>query len=116
MQQEKLQEIKGEVQKILDAHLEPEQRFSVQDLDEESIFLLISLLLEKDDLEREKIWAAIEERTLIKQIDLRVNVESIKAIKDKIDYQKISNRDVNELQEIINTEKDFDDKLSEISD
>ena len=114
MQQEKLNEIKNEVQKILDRHLEPEQRFSVQDLDEESVFLLINLLLEKDDLERERIWAAIEERTLIKQIDLRINVESIKEIKDKLDYQKISNRDVNELQEIINTEKDLDEKLDEI--
>ncbi len=114
MQQEKLNEIKNEVQKILDRHLEPEQRFSVQDLDEESVFLLINLLLEKDDLERERIWAAIEERTLIKQIDLTINVESIKEIKDKLDYQKISNRDVNELQEIINTEKDLDEKLDEI--
>ena len=34
----------------------PEQRFSIQDFDEESTFLLIELLLEKDDLEQQSLW------------------------------------------------------------
>lgn len=111
---EQLNEIKSEVQKILDIHLEPEQRFSIQDLDEESTFLLVDLLLEKDDLEREKIWAQIEEKILIKQIDLRINVESINEIKDKLDYQKISIGEINDLEKTIKIEEELDENLKTI--
>ena len=75
MQQEKLNEIKNEVQRILDAHLESEQRFSIQDLDEESTFLLIDLLLEQDDLERERIWAKIEKNLSIHQMNFEITYE-----------------------------------------
>jgi hypothetical protein len=75
MQQEKLNEIKNEVQRILDTHLKPEQRFSIQDLDEESTFLLIDLMLEQDDLEREKIWAKIEENFSDHKLNLELTYE-----------------------------------------
>ncbi len=52
MSPKQLDEVKNQVQKILDKYLPVEQGFSVQNLNEESVFLLIDLLLEKDDLER----------------------------------------------------------------
>ena len=114
MSDEKLNEIKNEVQKILDAHLEPGQRFSIQDLDEESTFLLIDLLLEQDDLEREKIWAKIEENLTIHQMNFELTYERILKIKDKLDYQKTNFSDLNNLRNIIDSDLELDNQLNNI--
>lgn len=114
MQEEKLNEIKNEVQKILDAHLEPEQRFSIQDFDEESTFLLIELLLEKDDLERDKIWAKIEEQISTHRMNLELNYEWINEIKDKLSYLKNDFNDLNDLKNLINYDVDLDSQINDI--
>lgn len=114
MQQEKLNEIKNEVQRILDAHLESEQRFSIQDLDEESTFLLIDLLLEQDDLERERIWAKIEENLSIHQMNFEITYEWILEIKDKLDYLKTNSDDLNDLRNLVNSDLELDNQLDNI--
>ena len=114
MQQKKLNEIKNEVQKILDAHLEPEQRFSIQDLDEEATFLLIDLLLEKDDLEREKIRAQVEKSLSTHQMNLEITYEWIMEIKDKLDYLKTNFNDLSDLKNIVDSDLDLDNQLNNI--
>lgn len=114
MQQEKLNEIKNEVQKILDAHLEPEQRFSIRDLDEESTFLLIDLLLEQDDLEMEKIWAKIKENLSTHQMKFEITYEWILEIKDKLDYLKTNSDDLNDLRNLVKSDLELDNQLQNI--
>ena len=114
MSDEKLNEIKNEVQKILDNHLEENQRFSIQDLDEESTFLLIDLLLEQDDLEREKIWAKIEENLTIHQMNLEITYERILEIKDKLDYLRSNFSDLNNLRALIDSDLELDEQLNNI--
>lgn len=109
-----LEKIKQFVQKILDKYIEPENRFSIKDLDEESVFLLIDLLLEKDELEREKIWAQIDEKIREHKINLRVDFESVKEIKDILDFQKIEVSDLSDLKELVNIENDFEESLKNI--
>ncbi len=114
MQQTQLNDIKNEVQNILDAHLEPNQRFSIHDLDEEATFLLIDLLLEKDDLEREKIWAKIEEKLSMHQMNLELTYEWIMEIKDKLSYLKINFDDLNDLKNLIDSDSELDNQLDNI--
>ena len=114
MQQEKLNEIKNEVQRILDAHLESEQRFSIQDLDEESTFLLIDLLLEQDDLEREKTWANIEKKLSTHQMNFEITYEWILEIKDKLNYLKTNSDDLNDLRNLVKSDLELDNQLNNI--
>ena len=114
MSKENLSEIKAEVQKILDNHLEENQRFSIQDLDEESTFLLIDLLVEKDDSEREKIWNKIEENIKLNKMNIELTYEEIIEIKDKLWSLKNDYNDLNELKNIINTDSELDNQLNNI--
>ena len=114
MSPEQLNEVKTEVQKILDNHLEENQRFSIQNLDEESTFLLIDLLTEKDDSEREKNRNKIEKNILYNRMNLEITYEKILEIKDKLNIQKNEINDLKKLEELINTEKDLDEELNNI--
>lgn len=114
MSKEELDAVKAEVQKILDNHLDENQRFSIQDLDEEWTFLLIDLLLEKDDKEREKIRNKIEKEILVNKMNLELTNEKVMEIKDKLSNQKNNNDDLNNLKDIVNVESDLDNQLSNI--
>lgn len=110
----KLEEIKSEVQRILDKHIEPENRISIQELDEETVFLIIDLLLEQDDLEREKFWAGIEDKLKQNQMNLRIDFEKIMEIKDKLDFQKSERFDLTDLQNWVDTEHNLDNQLNNL--
>jgi hypothetical protein len=56
----KFVEMKKILQSILDRHLPPEKRLSVESFDKESVFYLCNLLLEKDDNKRDIIWKKID--------------------------------------------------------
>lgn len=114
MDKEKLDAVKAEVQRILDNHLEEDQRFSIQDFDEESTFLLIDLLLEKDDLEREHIRAEIQEKITINQMNIELTYEQIMEIKDKLWSLKNDYNDLNDLKNIINSDSELDNQLNNI--
>lgn len=72
MNPEKLEEIKEEVQGILDKNLGPKERFSIMDFDEECVFWLIDLLLEKDDSKRKRIREKIEKNRSIHKMNLEL--------------------------------------------
>jgi hypothetical protein len=114
MSPEQLSGVKSEVQKILDNHLEEDQRFSIQDLDEESTFLLIDLLLEKDDLEREHIRAKIHEKITTSKMDLELDYERIMEIKDKLNYLKNDFNDLDDLKNTVNTDSELGNQLNSI--
>ena len=109
MSPKKLDEVKNEVQKILDKYLPRKQRFSVQDLDEESVFLLIDLLLEKDDLERWYVWFRIQEKLNKNHMKVELDHEKILEIKDKLNYLKENNfQNLSDLKDIVNIESELD--------
>jgi hypothetical protein len=114
MSPEQLSGVKSEVQKILDNHLEEDQRFSIQDLDEESTFLLIDLLLEKDDLEREHIRAQIHEKIAIAKMNLELDYEKIMEIKDKLNYLKNDYNDLDNLKNLVNADLELGKHLNDM--
>lgn len=114
MTPERLNEIKQQVQAILDRHLPEEKRFSVKDLDEEGVFLLIDLLLEKNDKKREKMFKDIEKRIKEEKEKIRIIYTKVLEIKDKLDYQK---KNANVLKDFLNTiesDYEFDSKLQNL--
>lgn len=109
---EELDAVKAEVQKILDNHLDENQRFSIQDLDEESTFLLIDLLLEKDENKREKVWSQIEKEINTNKMKIESTYEKIIEIKDKLDSLKNKYNDLNNLKNIINADTELKNQLN----
>ena len=99
MSSEDLKKIKAEVQKILDNHLDENQRFSIEDLDEEGTFLLIDLLTEKDDKRREDIWTQITDKISELQMDIDLTNNSVLEIKDKLDFHDNEIKDLSSLKE-----------------
>ena len=83
-------------------------------LDEESTFLLIDMLTENDDLERENLRAQIEEKIKDNKINLHSTYEKISLIKSKLDFQKNEIKDLGDLNNIIHTENELDNKLEDI--
>ena len=109
---EELDAVKAEVQKILDNHLDENQRFSIQDLDEESTFLLIDLLLEKDENKREKVWSQIEKEINTNKMKIESTYEKIIEIKDKLDSLKNKYNDLNNLKNIIDADTELKNQLN----
>lgn len=109
-----LDNVKAEVQKILDRHLPEDQRFSIQDLDEESTFLLIDLLLEKDEEKREQIRTKIQKKIKTNKMNIELDYENIMEIKDKLDYLKNDSNDLNNLKNTVNADSELDNQLNNI--
>ena len=114
MSPEQLNEVKTEVQKIIDRHLPEGQRFSIQDLDEEGTFLLIDLLLEKDDKKRKEIRTKIEKEISLHKMNLEIDYEKIMEIKDKLTCLKNDFNDLDNLKNIVNSDVELDEELENI--
>ncbi len=115
MSPKQLDEVKNQVQKILDKYLPVEQGFSVQNLNEESVFLLIDLLLEKDDLERWRIRFKIQEKIRENQMNIELDHEKILKIRDKLSYLKENHfQNLNDLKNIVNVDSELDNQLDNI--
>ncbi|MCR5412199.1 MAG: hypothetical protein K6E76_04375 [Patescibacteria group bacterium] len=114
MSPERLNEVKKQVQAILDHHLPEEKRFSVAELDEEQVFFLIDLLLEKDDKKRENMFKDIKKRIKLAKKDLRITYTKILEIKDKVDYTKHNSQTLQDLWNSIESDNEFDSKLQDL--
>ena len=114
MSSEELKNVKKEIQKILDKHLEEDQRFSIQDLDEESTFLLIDLLLEKDEEKRKQIRTKIQKKIKTNEMNIKLDYENIMEIKDKLDYLKNDYNDLDNLENTVNADYELDSQLNNI--
>lgn len=114
MTSEELKNVKKEVQKILDKHLEENQRFSIQELDEESTFLLIDLLLEKNEERRKQIRTKIQKKIKTNKMNIELDYENIMEIKDKLDYLKNDSNDLDNLKNTVNADSELDNQLNNI--
>ena len=114
MTSEEIKTTKNEIQKILDRHLKEEQRFSIQELDEESTFQLIELLIEKDEKKREKIRAKVQKDIKTNKMNIELDYENILKIKDKLDYLNNDYNDLDNLKNTVNTDTELDNQLNNI--
>lgn len=106
-----LDQVKNEVQQILDNHLKEDQRFSIKDLDEESTYFLIDLLLEKNDKEREK---ALKKHISEHRKNLKLLYAKIMEIKDKIDHQRNNVNNLRDLKNDIIADSQLNNQINEI--
>ena len=114
MSTEELSEVKTEVQKILDHYLPKDKSFSIQDLDEEATFLLIDLLLEKDDKKRKEIRTKIEKEISLHKMNLEIDYEKIMEIKDKLTCLKNDFNDLDNLKNIVNSDVELGKQLDDM--
>lgn len=119
--EEELNECRATVQKILDKYLPEEKRFSVQNFSQEWLYELVSLILEKDEKEREKIRAQIEEKRnkiieRLKKEEYELHQEYIEIEKKKEEYDNIFNsiNELNWLSESTIIDKELDEDLENI--
>ena len=114
MDKEKLENVKNEVQKIINNHLEEDQRFSIQDFDEESTYLLIDLLLKNNDQEKELIRTKIQNKIKSNKMDIELTYEQIMEINDKLNQLKNNYNDLIDLKNTFNADLELNKQLDDI--
>jgi len=86
---EEIQSTKAIIQQILDRHLPEEERFSIDGLSNDRLEFLVEFLLEEDEIERDKIWARLEEEIEEAKNNLKINTLEVQKIKDLLDHEKL---------------------------
>lgn len=86
---EDIQSAKAIIQQILDRHLPEEERFSIDGLSNDRLEFLVEFLLEEDEIERDKIWARLEEEIEEAKNNLKIDNLEVQKIKDLLDYEKL---------------------------
>jgi hypothetical protein len=86
---EDIQSAKAIIQQILDKHLPEEKRFSIDGLSNDRLEFLVEFLLEEDEIERDKIWARLEEEIEEAKNNLKINTLEVQKIKDLLDHEKL---------------------------
>lgn len=86
---EDIQSAKAIIQQILDRHLPEEERFSIDGLSNDRLEFLVEFLLEEDEIERDKIWARLEEEIEEAKNNLKINTLEVQKIKDLLDHEKL---------------------------
>lgn len=111
MEQKNLNEIKDYIQKLLDKYLPEDDRFNIKDFDEELTFILVDLLIEKDETKKVGIYKKLYEKAEILNKKIKWEYDEIVKISNKIILQKFKKQEEKELEDI---EKLFDEKLKNI--
>lgn len=115
-----LREYKKTVQDIIDKYLPEDQRFSVKNFNQEWLYYLASLFLEKDSEKRKKIYKEIEIKK--KEAEKRFYEAERKflelnneIIEKKEEYDKIFNtiRKLDDLSEDVNIDQELDLNLDQ---
>ena len=114
MQSEKLEEIKNEVQKILDNHLKGKNRILINNFDEESIYDLIELLLAKNDKKWKQVRTKIEKKINTEKMHIDKNYQKLINIIDKLNIIRNENYNIKFLKNEINLDEDLKKKLENI--
>lgn len=111
MDEKNLYEIKEYLQNLLDKYLPKEEWFDIQNFDEELIFILVDLLLEKDETKKIDIYNKLYKKS--EQLDEKIkwDCEKISKISNKIILWKIHKKEAEELK---NFEKSFDEILANL--
>ena len=70
--------------------------------------------MEKDDLERERLWEQVRNKLIEAQEWLRNDYEKIMEIKNRLIMKKLERQEEQRLKELDDLGKEFDEKLSSI--
>jgi hypothetical protein len=112
MTPERLNEVKKQVQTILDHHLPEEKRFSVEDFDEATLLLLTQFLLAKDKSERDKIRVKIQKTVKKKKMELDLISNDMLESVDSIKSLSNTKKEISSLEGIILQDNDLDEQLN----
>ena len=117
---DKLEEYRKTIQSIIDRILPEDERFSVKDFDEEWLYYIASLFLEKDYKKRKKIYNEIRLKILkteerLKQVECDFLEFDNEIFVKKNEYDKIFNtiKELRSLVEDINIEEELDSELNQ---
>lgn len=114
---EDIQSAKAIIQQILDRHLPEEERFSIDGLSNDRLEFLVEFLLEEDEIERDKIWARLEEE--IEEIEeiknnLKIDNLEVQKIKDLLDYEKLEKWELQDLLNLVHSEKELEQEIKDL--
>ena len=111
---EDIQSAKAIIQQILDKHLPEEERFSIDGLSNDRLEFLVEFLLEEDEIERDKIWARLEEEIEEIKNNLKINTLEVQKIKDLLDYEKLEKWELQNLLNLVHSEKELEQEIKDL--
>lgn len=111
---EDIQSAKAIIQQILDRHLPEEERFSIDGLSNDRLEFLVEFLLEEDEIERDKIWARLEEEIEEAKNNLKTNTLEVQKIKDLLDHEKLEKWELQNLLNLIHSEKELEQEIKDL--
>lgn len=111
MDEKNLNEIKNYIQSLFDKYLPIEERFSIKDFNEELTFILVDLLLEKDEVKRAIIYKNLYDKAIKLDKEINWDYQEIVKISNKIILWKMEDQERKELE---NIEKSFDEQLNNL--
>lgn len=111
---EDIQSAKAIIQQILDRHLPEEERFSINGLSNDRLEFLVEFLLEEDEIERDKIWARLEEEIEEAKNNLKINTLEVQKIKDLLDHEKLEKWELQDLLNLIHSEKELEQEIKDL--
>ena len=111
---EDIQSAKAIIQQILDRHLPEEERFSIDGLSNDRLEFLVEFLLEEDEIERDKIWARLEEEIEETKNNLKISTLEVQKIKDLLDYEKLEKWELQDLLNLVHSEKELEQEIKDL--
>ena len=111
---EDIQSAKAIIQQILDRHLPEEERFSIDGLSNDRLEFLVEFLLEEDEIERDKIWARLEEEIEEIKNNLKIDNLEVQKIKDLLDYEKLEKWELQDLLNLVHSEKELEQEIKDL--
>ena len=109
-----LQEKKTIVQRIINNHLPEKERFSIDGLSNDKLEFLVEFLLEKDEIERDKIWARLEEEIEETKNNLKISTLEVQKIKDLLDHEKLEKWKLQNLLNLVHSEKELEQEIKDL--
>ena len=111
---EDIQSTKAIIQQILDRHLPEEERFSIDGLSNDRLEFLVEFLLEEDEIERDKIWARLEEEIEEAKNNLKISTLEVQKIKDLLDHEKLEKWELQNLLNLVHSEKELEQEIKDL--
>lgn len=112
--EQELEEFKLTVQKIIDKYLPDGKEFSVKDFNQEQLWYICRLLMEKDDVKRKKIRKEIVDKTDQAKYEYKEQYYEIVKNKELFDSYTGSVGNIDDLANDIEAERDMDNDLNNI--
>lgn len=74
---------------------------------------MIEFFLEKDEIERDRIWANLEAEIKESRQNIQESMSEIQKIKELLDAEKVNKTDLTDLMNLINTDSNFEKRLND---